>query len=108
MAFKIAQKPTFVATVTVEVANDKGGVDRNTFKAKFNRPSTDDLAGLGELTHLDMLRKQMVGWSEVTDAEGADVPFDADTLEGFLQIPAVILPTVTAFWDGVRGGKAKN
>lgn len=107
MAFKMAQKPTFKVKVTVPVANDRGGVDKNTFVAVFKRTSTDELNALGEqrLSDADLVRDRIVDW-ELTDAEtNQAVPFTAENLEALLQIQPTPRFVAAAFYENVLGGK---
>jgi hypothetical protein len=108
MGFKRNQSPTFGTEVVVNVPNDKGGFDRNTFFAKFKRPSGKEREALAKLTHEELLRKQMVGWTMTDDETGEDVPFSADNLEAALEVLPTPLATAQAFWECANGARAKN
>lgn len=110
MAFKRTQNPTFTTPVTVNVPNDKGGFDKNTFVAKFRRLSMDELQGLRECaaTNEDVVRQVLVDW-ELRDQETNEaVPFTQDNLAALLQISPTPFATAQAFWEAVTGARSKN
>lgn len=108
MAFKMTQKPTFTTQVTVNVPNEKGGFDKNTFTAKFRRPAADEVEDLRPLKNDDLVRATLVGW-ELKDGDTDDeVPFTKDNLEALLQILPTPLATAMAFWETVNGARSKN
>jgi hypothetical protein len=109
MGLKLTQKPTFTATVEIDIANDKGGFERNVIKATFKRANTDEAKALAELElNADVIRAQLVGFSGLLDDNGSEVPFTEENVEALLQIPATLKPLATAFWNGNSGAKAKN
>ena len=62
MAFRTTPKPTFKQEVTVSIANDKGGYDRDSFVAIFKRASLDEQVELRKLSNEALLRRQLVNW----------------------------------------------
>ena len=108
MAFKLTQKPVFTTPVVVNIPNDKGGFDRNTFVAKFKRPSAAERDELAGLSHQDLVRKTLVDWEMKDGDSGDDVPFTQDNLEAALQILPTPLATAMAFWETVNGARTKN
>lgn len=110
MAFKLAQTETFKADVTVLIANDKGGFDKNTFKAIFKRPSTKELVALFESSpgDDDLIRKYLHGW-EMTDSETNEaVPFNPENVAALLEITTAPAAVARAFVETVRGARTKN
>lgn len=108
MAFRLTQKPTFSTSVTVNVPNDKGGFDKNTFVAKFSRPTTEQLDELRRLSNEELVRRQLVDW-ELKDSDTNEaVPFTQDNLEALLQIAPSPMATAVAFWESVNGARSKN
>jgi len=108
MAFKRAQKPTFAAHVTVNIPNDKGGFDKNTFTAIFKRPTAEERLELVQLSNEELLRRQMVDWDlKDTDTNEA-VPFSSMELEAAMQILPTPYATAQAFWECVNGARSKN
>ncbi len=107
MSFRLTQKPTFKAKVTVPVPNDKGGHDKETFVAVFKRKTTDEIAELRELsmTDAEFVREVLTDW-ELTDKDtNESVPFNSETLNALLAIQPVPKFTVLAFYENVTGGK---
>lgn len=108
MAFKRTQKPTFTASVTVNVPNDKAGFDKNTFTATFKRLP---MAGLDEMrgqTNTEVVRKVLTDWDLKDEETGEDVPFSKDELEAVLQISPSPMAIALAFWESVGGARTKN
>lgn len=108
MAFKRTQTPTFSTPVTVNTPNDKGGFDKNTFVAKFRRPTQDELEELRQLKNDEVVRRQLVDWDLRDDDTKEAVPFSQDNLEALLQIAPTPMATATAFWETVNGARSKN
>lgn len=108
MAFKRAVLATFSVVVTVNVPNDKGGFDKNTFTAKFKRPTADERVTLANLNNDALVRDRLVGW-DLRDADtGEAVPFTQEEVDALLQIEPTPLATAEAFWVTVNGAKVKN
>lgn len=108
MAFKRAVTPTFKVLVTVMVANDKGGHDKNTFTAEFKRATAAEQEELRPMRNEDLVRRQLVGW-DLRDADSNEpVPFGTDELEALLLITPTPMATAVAFWEGCTGARAKN
>lgn len=108
MAFKRAQKPTFTTLVTVNIPNDKGGFDKNTFTGVFRRIETDEREALAALSHADLVRSVLVNWDMTDDDTKEKVPFSGDELEAALKIPPTPLATSMAFWESINGARTKN
>ena len=110
MSFKMTAKPTFSAAVKVNVPNDQGGFDKNTFTAKFRRPTQEEAVNLRDANMMpeELVRKMMVDW-DMTDGDTNErVPFSHENLEAALQILPTPLACAVAFWESVSGSRAKN
>ena len=108
MAFRLNPTPTFSIEVTVNVANEKGGFDKNTFVAKFARASIDEQRELRKLENDELVRRQIRGW-ELRDTDtGEAVPFTEETLAAVLSISPVPQQAALAFWEGSNGARIKN
>ena len=108
MAFKRAQKPTFTAPVVVNIPNDKGGFDKNTFVATFKRITDDERTELMGLTHTELVRRQLVDWDLRDEDTKEQVPFSTAELDAALQILPTPLACAMAFWESVNGARSKN
>lgn len=108
MAFKLTQNPTFKATVTVNVPNDKAGFDKNTFTATFKRLPVAELDEMRGQTNPEVVRKVLTDWDLKDEETGNDVPFTKDMLEVVLQISPSPMAIALAFWESVGGARTKN
>lgn len=109
MGLKLALKPTFTTKVEVDIANDKGGMDRQVFFITFERADVEKAAELAALPlNADVIRSQIRGWRDILTDDGQQLPFTAENLDAFLSLPPVILPTARAFWAGNNGAKQGN
>lgn len=108
MAFKMTQKPTFAAAVVVNVANDKGGFDKNTFTAVFKRYTTAELLEMRNLPNDELISKVMTDW-DLKDAETNEaVPFTTANVDAVLQVTPAPMAIAMAFWESVNGARSKN
>lgn len=108
MAFKRTTDKTFMADVTVPVANAAGGFDQNTFKAVFEYAGSEELEVLRRVTNRVLIARKLKGW-ELEDAEtGEKVPFTPENLQALLEIPPTPMQICMAFWETVNGSRAKN
>lgn len=105
MAFKRAISPTFSKEATVMVANDRGGVDKNTLMCKFKRATPDELKALRDVPHQDVVRGQLVDWELIDKDTNEKVPFSSDELDAILLISSAPAGIAAAFWEGSAGAK---
>ena len=108
MAFKIALNPTFKARVEVQTANDKGNHDKSIFMATFKRTDMDELEELKAISQQDVLRRKLVGWSDLIDDQGSQVEYSEETLEAVLKIPEAVHGLSLAFWTSIVKAREKN
>lgn len=108
MAFKRTLSGTFTTLVTVNVPNDKGGFDKNTFTATFKRPNHDERKALADLSNDDLVRDRLVDWDMRDEDTKEKVPFSPAELDAILQIEPSPLAICEAFWTTVNGAKTKN
>lgn len=108
MAFKLTQSPKFKTTVTVNVPNDKGTFDKNTFVATFKRLTATELDESRSMQNADLVRKVLVDWDLKDEETSENVPFSAETLEAVLQIAPSPMAIAVAFWESVGGARSKN
>lgn len=108
MAFKKTQKPTFTATVTVNIPNDLGSYDKSTFTARFKRMPESLRKIWGAMTDAELARTALVGWDMTDEETNETVPFTAEALEVVLDIAPTPHAIAIAFWETVSGARAKN
>lgn len=108
MAFKRSISPVFTLEATVNVANERGGFDKNTLMCTFKRATPDELKELRELPHADVVRRQLVNWDLVDKDTKENVPFSDEELEAVLSISSAPVGLAAAFWEGCAGARSKN
>jgi Phage tail assembly chaperone len=115
MAFKLTQTPRFKAKVTVNLPNEKGGFDENSFEAFFKRVTSTEAEELrkvpgtpSENAHT-IARKVLVGW-ELTDADTQEVVlFSQEAADALLEaVPNAAMAIALAFWESLNGARSKN
>jgi len=108
MAFRLAQKPTFVARVDVETPNNKGGFDSSHFFAEFKRVNMEEQQPMIKEKPLEYLPRVILGFTELIDADGNQVEFNDDNLRALLSIPNAVIALRNTFWDAISKAKEKN
>lgn len=108
--FKLALSPSYPIEINVETPSPTtpGVFDKSTFMAQFKRVSTDEVEKLRKLVQADVMRRVLVGWSDMADENGNTIEFSKDRLEALVAIPQALVATSTAFWDSIHKAKEKN
>jgi hypothetical protein len=109
MAFKRNVSNLIRVDVTVNVPNERGTFDKNTFVGFFERPtSPEHMDELRNTTFPDVVRKQLKDW-ELTDKDSGDkVPFSAEELETVLAIEPTPQAAALAYFEALKGRRVKN
>jgi hypothetical protein len=112
MAYRVTKKPTFTIRVTVVEPGDtdSGAVETSEFTARFKRVTGEELHALrtSGRSDKDLMQEVLVGWSDLTDDSGAQVPFSVEFCETLLSIPHALRGVVHAFMAGASGAGLKN
>lgn len=108
MAFRIAQKPTFITRVTVETPNQKGGFDTSFFNAEFKRIGMDEVEELQKKKQGEVLMQVLVSWTDLLDDKNEPVPFNDDNVLVLLNIPQALIALKEAFWGSLYKAREKN
>lgn len=108
MAFRLTQKPTFVARVDVETPNSKGGFDTSHFFCEFKRINMEEHQQVLKEKPADFLPRLIVGFTELIGDDGQSVEFNEDNLRALLSIPNALIAIKNAFWEAVSKAKEKN
>jgi len=109
MAFKIAQTPKFLAKdITIEIANERGGWDKNTMSATFFRADTEEAKELAKLDPKELIARKLAGWSGVETEDKQPVEFNEENLAAVLMIPAAVVALAQAFWNHQFKAKTGN
>lgn len=123
MAFVLKQSATYTWPITLVLPVDGGRRDKHTFDGEFRRlPQTrineivklaqlqerGKLADDEELRDQDAAKEILVGWSNVVDDEGEEVPYSDAALNQLLEIPTVAGQIVRTWFDSLEVAKRKN
>lgn len=106
MAFVLAAEKKFELTVVVHMPGN--AVKPENFNVKYRNPSTDELEELRELPPKDVLRRVVVGFSDLKDEDGNLVEFSEANLEALILIPQALNAMHLTFWNNLLKGKEKN
>lgn len=100
--FKIEPQKTVQWPVTVNIPQDGGRTRKSTFNAEFELLPQDDFSAIYKEdggNDEDLLRRVLVGWSEVGDSDGNPIDFNDDTRELMIRIPYVRTAMVAAYLE---------
>tara|TARA_Y100001970_G_C14243191_1_gene866221 strand:+ start:472 stop:804 length:333 start_codon:yes stop_codon:yes gene_type:complete len=110
MGFVRKKVKVFPWPVEVRVpSSDKAGTfETSKFTAKFYRLKRTELEGFDELEEIAALTKILAGWSEITEEDGSDVPFNKKNLAEFAEDVDWVAGVINAFQDFYQTAKVKN
>lgn len=111
MAFVLAKTETFQCDVKVQERTPSGSWREESFSLIVKRTGEDDRDRRLQLKHGDLLREVVVDWKGMKDGAGAEVPFNEQNFEGFLQIISAVSAAVDRYWldtMGVKEVRTKN
>lgn len=111
MAFVLAKTETFQCDVKVQERTNSGAWREESLSLICKRTAEADRKRRLELPHGDLLREVVVDWKGIKDENGADVPFNEQNFEGFLQIIGAVSASVDRYWldcMGVKDVRSKN
>lgn len=113
--FILAPQDSFWWPITVETAAAEGGrFEKSTFQAKFKRldqARLDEIAQQArrsEIRDQDLALEVLIGWKDVSDGDGRDVPFNEAARDRLLNQAGLRAALVTAFFEACNGGRRKN
>ena len=123
MAFVLKQSDSYSWPVTLIIPVDGGRREKHTFDAEFKRlPQTRineivrQAKGISEGSSDEsaMLEDQsacaeiLVGWSNVIDDSGEQIPFSAKALNQLLELPTIAAQIIRAWSESLEVAKRKN
>jgi len=123
MAFVLKQSDSYSWPVTLIIPVDGGRREKHTFDAEFKRlPQTRineivrQAKGIseGNSDESAMLEDQsacaeiLVGWSNVIDDSGEQIPFSAKALNQLLELPTIAAQIIRAWSESLEVAKRKN
>lgn len=118
---KFVPKETYKTKATIFIPGDFGRPDKFSFTVEFRRLKQQDARQLlrrveeaksdpQEDQDLDaeVLRENLVGWSNLPGADGNDIPFSAEALDEMLEYPCYRSGLLDLFFQGFnnRQGQA--
>lgn len=94
--------------VTVFVPQHHGRVLKAQFSASFRYLPSEEFQELASQGDTVLLERVLVGWSQVKDEHGEDVPYSDEARERMLRITYVRKALVLAYGEFIQGRAAKN
>lgn len=126
MAFVLKQSASYKWPVTFKLPIDGGRYEKQTFDAEFKRlpqarideiqEAVQDRARAvannqepeGQVNDRSVADEILIGWSNVLDEDGDEIPFTAANKQALLEVPALASAIIVAFFESVTGNKLKN
>ena len=123
MAFVLSQSDSYTWPVTLVIPVDGGRREKHPFDAEFKRLSQTRINEIvrqakessGEIAKDPaMLEDQtacaeiLIGWSNVVDDKGDDVPFSIKALDQLLELPTIAAQIIRAWSESLEVAKRKN
>jgi hypothetical protein len=112
--FKLDLSNDYSWPVKVDVAGDKGLVKSFSFTARFRRFAQDELDQVMRdveaktLGDEDLANRVLVGWEDVSDADGTVLEVSPANKAALLNTYPVRPAVIGAFFESLQGGKRKN
>ena len=109
--FVINNTGTYKWGVTVNIPTDGGIFQPQTFTAIFKRVTVTELKDLIEKEKSndnELAKTILVGWEDVVNAEGQNIPFSEEALQLLLETPTVPAAICISFMDSISGDAAKR
>lgn len=119
MAFVLKQSDTYMWPVTLVIPVDGGRREKHSFDAEFKRLSQTRIneivrqaKGTSEeeatLEDQTACAEILVGWSNVVDDDGQDIPFSQKSLGQLLELPTIAAQIIRAWSESLEVAKRKN
>lgn len=126
MAFVLKQSASYTWPVTFKLPVDGGKYEKQTFDAEFKRLPQARIDEIQEavqdrarsiannqepdspINDRTVADEILIGWSNVLDADGDEIPFTATNKQTLLEVPALASAIIVAFFESVTGNKLKN
>ena len=114
MAFVLDDSSTYFWPISLQVPIDGGKFQRCDFQVEFQRIPQSELLELlaaqteGLLSDVDIVKKIMVGWKDVTDSEGEEVPFTNVNRDQLLEVVGMASAIGEIFLESRAKAKRKN
>lgn len=113
--FRLGQSNQFSYPVNVEIVGDGGVRKTHTFTAQYKRIDRDEFDAIvdqvraGELKDRDLVDRVLVGWKDVQDEDGNELPYGDAGKEALYSVLPVLPAIAAAFLEAnTPKGRAKN
>ncbi len=112
--YVIKKSDNYYWPISVDRPVNAGTKDSFTFDALFRRLSQSELDAYAikaekfVIRDIDIARDVLVGWKDVQNEQGEDMPFTTDTKEALLDQPMVASAIVNFYYESLAQGKRKN
>ena len=113
MPFVIDQKPTYKWKVVVKINKD-GEVNQEIFTAHFKNISQSRFKEMikmvedKQIDDVDVAKEVLLGWEDLIDGEGEEVPFNKSTLNQLLEVRGFATAVGFAFMESNEEIFVKN
>ena len=110
--FKLSTKKSYKRNIKIDVPQDMGKTERQTFVMEFKQLSVSETKDLIEeaqnerISDEDMLRRYVLGWDGIVDEDGNPLDFTTSNLEAVMDVPYVRKAIMAAFIEDVFGKEA--
>ena len=126
MAFVLKQSSSYVWPVTVRLPISGGKFEKQTFDAEFKRlpqarinkiqievqarikSSERNETADDSISDQSIADEILIGWANVLDEDGDEVPFSESMKQQLLDIPTMATAIIVAYFDSLTGTKTKN
>ncbi len=123
MAFVLSQSDSYTWPVTLVIPVDGGRREKHSFDAEFKRLPQTRINEIikqaramerGRFSEDEMLEDQtacaeiLIGWSNVVDDKGEEIPFSVKALDQLLELPTIAGQIVRAWFESLEVAKRKN
>lgn len=126
MAFVLKQSASYKWPVSFKLPVDGGKYEKQTFEAEFKRLPQARLNEIqdavrertraaqagesieGMISDESVADEILIGWSNILDEDGDEVPYTAANKKQLLEVPVLASSIIVAFFESVTGNKLKN
>lgn len=111
MAFVRKKNKTFKWPVVVREpsANDAGVFEENEFIAVFKRLKVSEYQkAVEEKTEFEMMKMMLVGWEQMKEEDGQDIPFNNQNLKDMMEDAFWLKAVSSSYTESLTDEKVKN
>lgn len=112
--FKLGLTDSYTWPVKIKLPTDEGKVLEQDFFATFKRLSQPEIESMftdakgGALNDVELVKKFFIGWKNIVDDSGNQLPFSEALRDQFLSGATIAAQVFNAFTESVASGKSKN